>query len=103
MIRHIHFNRWKPEATAEQIDKVFEALADFPERFPEIKTMGLHRDAGMKFEGVNLKNYDFAIILDFDDEAKLRQYLDREHHKKMVQTYIAPIRAESARIQIVVD
>jgi hypothetical protein len=103
MIRHIHFNRWKPETTPEQIDKVFEMLADFPQRFPEIRTMGLHRDAGMKFEGTNLKNFDFAIILDFDDEAKLRQYLDREHHKKMVQTYIAPIRAESARIQIVVD
>jgi hypothetical protein len=103
MIRHIHFNRWRPEATPEQIDKVFEMLADFPQRFPEIRKMGLHRDAGLTFEGTNLKNYDFAIVLDFDDEAKLRQYMSREHHKNMVKTYITPIRAESARMQFIVE
>lgn len=109
MIRHIHFNRWKPGTTPEQIDKVFEMLGDFPSRFPEIKAMGLHRDAGLSkpggvaTTGSGLKNSDFAIILDFEDEAALALYLSREYHKNVVKTYISPIREESARIQFYVD
>lgn len=107
MIRHIHFNRWKPGTTPEQIDKVFEMLGDFPQRFPEIKAMGLHRDAGFAKDkpptSSGLKNSDFAIILDFDDKAALDLYLSREYHQNVVKTYISPIRLESSRIQFYVD
>jgi hypothetical protein len=106
MIRHIHFNIWKPGTTPEQIDKVFEMLGDFPSRFPEIKAFGLHRDAGLSKSVAKttsgLRNSDFAIILDFEDEAGLELYLSREYHKNIVKTYISPIRESSARIQFIV-
>jgi hypothetical protein len=103
MIRHIHFNRWKPETPPEAIDKVFEMTADFPQRFPEIRKMELHRDAKLGLEAGSFKNMDFAIVLDFDDEAAFRTYMGREYHKNIVKTYIGPWRAESARIQYIVD
>lgn len=103
MIRHIHFNRWKPGTPSEAIDKVFEALSDFPERFPEIRKMELHRDAGLGQTGGRLKNMDFAIIIDFEDEPALRRYMGREHHHHVVETYVAPYREESARIQFYVE
>ena len=99
MIRHIHFNRWKPGTPPEAIDKVFEMLADFPERFPEIHKMGVHRDAKLGIEAANFKNMDFAIILDFEHDAACRTSMGREHHKMIVKTYITPYREESARIQ----
>jgi len=102
MIRHIHFNRWKPGTPPEAIDKVFEVLADFPTRFPEIRNMELRRDAKFGLETANIKNSDFAIILDFDDLEALKTYMSREHHKLMVKTYISPYREESARIQFYV-
>jgi hypothetical protein len=103
MIRHIHFNRWKAGTPPEAIDKVFEMLADFPQRFPEIRKMGVHRDAKLGLEAANFKNMDFAIVLDFDDEAAFRTYMSREHHKMIVKTYIGPYREESARIQYFFD
>jgi hypothetical protein len=103
MIRHIHFNRWKPGTPPEAIDKVFEMLADFPQRFPEIRKMGVHRDAQLGIEAANFKNMDFAIVLDFDDEAAFRTYMGREHHKMVVKTYISPYREESARIQYIFE
>jgi hypothetical protein len=103
MIRHIHFNRWKPGTPPEAIEKVFEMLGDFEQRFPEIRKMGLHRDARLGIEAGGFKNMDFAIVLDFDDEAAFRTYMSREHHKMIVKTYITPYREESARIQFIVD
>lgn len=104
MIRHIHFNRWKPGTPPEAIDKVFEMLEDFPSRFPEIRRMEVRRDAKLEpAAGANLRNMDFAIILDFDDEAAFRTYMGREYHKNVVRTYVTPHREESARIQYFFD
>jgi hypothetical protein len=103
MIRHIHFNRWKPGTPPEAIDKVFEMLADFQQRFPEIRKMGVHRDAKLGIEAANFKNMDFAIVLDFDSEADFRTYMGREHHKMIVKTYITPYREESARMQYIFE
>jgi hypothetical protein len=99
MIRHIHFNRWKPETTPEQIDKVFEMLGDFPQRFPEIRKMELHRDAKLGNAGSGLKNFDFAIVLDFADVAAFREYMGREYHHNVVATYIKPFQEAAARMQ----
>jgi hypothetical protein len=103
MIRHIHFNRWKPDTAPETIDKAFEMLADFPARFPEIKAMELHRDAGLGKSKTGIQNFDFAIILDFDDESAFRTYMAREHHHQIVQTYIKPYQEAAARMQFIVD
>jgi hypothetical protein len=99
MIRHIHFNRWKPGTSPETIDKVFEMLADFPQRFPEIQSMGLHRDAKLGDVSPERRNYDFAIILDFVDVAAFRQYMAREEHHQVVATYIRPFQEAAARMQ----
>lgn len=64
--------------------------------------MELHRDAGLGSARSGSRNYDFAIILDFDDEAAFRQYMSREHHHHVVETYIAPYRESAARMQFVV-
>lgn len=99
MIRHIHFNRWKPGTPPEAIDKIFEMLADFPQRFPEIKNFGTYRDARLGIEAANFKNMDFAIVIDFDDLEGFKTYMSREYHKNVVKTYITPYREESARMQ----
>jgi predicted PolB exonuclease-like 3'-5' exonuclease len=103
MIRHILFNRWKPGTPPEAIHTIFEKLSDFPQRFPEIKKMELHRDAGLSNPRGRMKNYDFAIVLDFDTEANFQQYMGREHHHEVVATYIKPHQEEAARIQFLVD
>ena len=102
MIRHIHFNRWKPDTSTEEIAKVFDVLADFPKRFPEIRAMELYSDAKLGPATSGVKNFDFAIILDFDDEAAFRKYIGRTDHHTVVATYIKPIQEAVARIQFVV-
>lgn len=99
MIRHVLLNRWKPDTPPEAIEKIYEMLADFPQRFPEIKGFTTSRDAGLTGSLGKLKNMDFIVVIDFEDEAGFHAYMDREHHKHVVHTYIAPYRQETARIQ----
>jgi hypothetical protein len=101
MIRHILFNRWKPDTPPEAIDKVFEMLSEFPKRFPEIKSFGAYRDAKLTGALGNLKNMDFVVVIEFEDEAGFQTFMGREYHKHVVHTYIAPYREEAARIQYI--
>ena len=101
MIRLILLNRWKPDTPPEAVEKIFEMLSDFPQRFPEIKNFTTSRDAGFTESLGRLKNMDFVVVIDFEDEAGMLTYMQREHHKHVVHTYIAPYRQESARIQYV--
>ena len=77
MIKHIVMVKFKPEVSQEQqgeaAKKTGEALAQIPGA--KNITMGL----ALAVEGE--PPYDGATLIDFDDEAQLKAYLDHPAHK----------------------
>lgn len=100
MLRNVHLNRWKAGTPQEAIDAIIENSRDFPERFPEIRSMLVGVDHGL--DGVRGQpNYDMVITLDFDDDEGYCTFMQREGHRTFVEKYVLPYRKEFARIQFV--
>lgn len=94
-VRHLVMFRWKPEATAEQIDALATDLAQMPEWVPSIRSYDFGPDV-IGAEG----NFDFAIVAGFDDEAGYRAYADDEKHKAFIVERIRPLVGERAALQV---
>jgi hypothetical protein len=94
MIRHVVMFRWKPEATAEQVEQIVAELRKLAVSIPAIKAYSFGPDAG-----INQGNFDFAVTADFDDEAGYTSYRDHPDHRAIIGTYITPITAQRAAAQ----
>ncbi len=89
MIRHVVVISWKPEATAEQKQRVSADLATLPalmQGLTGLRAYVFGRDAGIT-DG----NADFAIVADFDDAGSYVAYRDHPAHVEVVKRSIAPI------------
>lgn len=94
MIRHVVVFDWKPEATAEQIAAVPEALAGLPAAIPEIRNYQVGSDIGVS-EG----NMGFAVVADFDDVDGYLVYKDHPAHRTVITEKISPIVGARAAVQ----
>jgi Stress responsive A/B Barrel Domain len=90
--------RWKPEATAEDVSRVEEALHQLPSKIPCIKAYRFGRDLGVQ-DG----NADFALVADFTDQEGLLTYANHPDHQTVLQNTIRPILAQREAIQYVID
>jgi hypothetical protein len=94
MIRHTVLFKWKTEATDEQKAAAAAELASLPPILPSIKAMALGTDAGMA-----TGNFDFALTVDFDDDAGYFAYRDDPAHRDVISRTIAPILAQRVAVQ----
>jgi hypothetical protein len=94
MFRHSVLFAWKPDATEEQMAAALEQIASLPDIIPTVRGFSAGADAA-----VNADNYDYAVIVDFDDAAGYLAYRDDPRHRDIVAKYISPITAERAAVQ----
>jgi hypothetical protein len=86
--------RWKPEATAEQRQRVSTELARLPSLVPTLRSYEFGSDLG-----VNEGNFDFAVFAGFDDMDGYLAYRDNPEHRAMIREHILPIASERAAVQ----
>jgi hypothetical protein len=99
MIRHIVLMKCKPEASEEEIEQVFAALAELKESIPGI--VAFEAGENNSPEGV-ARGYTHAFTMDFVDEQARDTYLPHPEHEK-VKIMIRRIRDESPESVLVVD
>ena len=99
MIRHIVLMKCKPEATKEQIEQVFAAIAALKDFIPGI--LAFEAGENNSPEGIN-RGYTHAFTMDFVDEQARDTYLPHPEHEK-VKVQIGQILAEISDSVLVVD
>lgn len=93
MVRQIVLVRWV-EGTSEAAKKaVAGALLGLADAIEEIRDIRVGFDLGIR-DG----NFDFAVSVDFDDEAGYLRYRDHPAHQQVVADRIRPVMAERAGI-----
>lgn len=90
MVRQVVLIRWYDWVTDEDKQKVADALAGLAS-IPSVRQMRLGEDLGLR-----AGNFDFAVSVDFDDQAGYLAYRDHPEHKRVVEELIRPTMAERA-------
>lgn len=86
--------RWTDEASAEQKQRVKDALSTLPSLVPTLRSLELGPDIG-----VNEGSFDFAVTASFDDLDGYLAYRDNADHRAMIRDLITPITAQRAAVQ----
>jgi len=94
MIRHTALFKWTDEATSEQKQKIAAELSALPAIVPSVRSLLLGHDAGLA-----TGNFDFAVTVDFDDEAGFFAYRDDPAHREIITRDILPITAQRVAVQ----
>ena len=94
MFRHVVMMRWTEGATPADRFAVSAALAELPDRIPEIRGYMIGTDAR-----VNEGNYDLVVVADFDDVDGYLVYRDHPDHQAVIAERIKPILADRAAVQ----
>ena len=89
MIEHIVLFRWKDEASQEAKDRVVEELRGLKGKIPGIVDLS----CGTNFCD-RAKGYTHGLVVRFKDRAALEAYGPHPDHQRVVQNFIAPIRAD---------
>ena len=76
--RHVVLFKFKPGATAEQIQEVEKAFAELPKKIESIK--GYEWGPSESVEGLN-DGFTHCFFVTFKDKAGLEAYLPHEAHK----------------------
>jgi hypothetical protein len=94
MIVHTVLFRWKPEATAEQRQRVSTELGRLPSLAPTLRSFAFGSDLG-----VNEGNFDFGLSATFDDIDGYLAYRDNPEHRAMIRDHIVPIAESRVAVQ----
>lgn len=93
MLRHIVLLTFKSEASAAERAAVRTAVEAFRAQVPEVRSLVCGDNVG---SGPN--HHDMALIVDFDDLAAFRRYLESPAHRAYVEGS-AKVVAKNAAIQ----
>jgi hypothetical protein len=94
VFRHVVMFTWKPEASAEQKERVLTELRALPPLMSGLRAYNAGPDAGLA-EG----NFDFVVVADFDDVDSYVAYRDHPAHRAVIAETITPIRAGRSAVQ----
>jgi hypothetical protein len=95
MFRHIVLFGWTQDATETQQLAMAGELRKLPAVVDSIRAYQIGPDAGVN-PG---KNFDFAVVAEFEDADGYRAYRDHPAHRKVVEQYVNPIVARRAAVQ----
>jgi hypothetical protein len=79
MITHVVLFKFKPEATAAQIQQLVEGLGGLPLLIDEIREFRFGKDV-FRTE----RSYDLGLVSSFDDLDALQKYQVHPEHQKVV-------------------
>jgi hypothetical protein len=89
MIEHIVLFRWTEAANEEAKENVMTELRKLKGKIPGIMDLS----CGTNFCDRS-KGYTHGLVVRFTDRAALEAYGPHPEHQRVVQTFIAPIRAD---------
>ena len=92
MIAHLVLFRPRTTLTHEERSTFVEALEHALKNIPTIRRahVGRRTILGRQYDAMNVQQFPFVAILEFDSEANLRAYLDQPAHQKLgKQFYVA--------------
>ena len=93
MFRQVISIRWAEGVTEEQKQGYRDALEEL-RRIPELITLRWGDDAGI-FEG----NFDLVAVMDFEDFAAARRYVEHPLHQQYVTEHAVPLVGERVVVQ----
>ena len=94
MIRHCVLFTWNDEVDDAKLAAFREGLAELLETHPSVRGFAHGNDAG-----INAGNSDFAVTVDFDDEAGFVSYRDDSGHQAFIASAVRPILESRAAVQ----
>lgn len=97
MIRHLAVFRFRPGATAAQVDELARRLRELPALVPTIRRYDVGADLGLR-DG----NADFAVVAEFDDADGFLAYVAHPAHQAVIADCIEPIVASRTSVQLAV-
>lgn len=95
MIRHIAVFRWNPGVSAQEVERVEQALRKLRSELTGLRDYRFGADMGL-VDG----NWDFAVVADLHDEAAFERYASNAEHRRIISELVAPIRGERAAVQL---
>lgn len=98
MFRHVLLLHFKPEATEEQKQALYDGLAKMPEVVDVIRKYEFGPDLGL-VDGAP----DLTLVADFDSEDDWRLYQEHPEHLKLLEELVKPVTADKHRSQYLVD
>jgi hypothetical protein len=85
MLHHVVTFDLKPDAPADQVERIAEAIYALGSTLPEVRSAAVGADLGLR-EG----NAGFGIALTFDDVDAFRVYADHPEHLRIIKELIGP-------------
>ena len=93
MIAHVLLFRLKTGLTEDARDGLAKALSRAASEIPSIRgaRLGTRVTVGRAYEQLMTTDYPLAAILEFDDVAALKAYLDHPVHAELAQRFFASV------------
>jgi hypothetical protein len=85
MLHHVVTFKLKPDAPADQVERIAEAINALAETLPEVRSMAVGADLGLR-DG----NASFALAAQFDDVDGFKVYADHPEHIRIITELIGP-------------
>lgn len=89
MIEHLVLFRWTADASAEAITRVMDELRALKGQIPGVRDLTCGENFSPRSQG-----FTHALVVRLEDRAALDAYGPHPAHQRVVQEFIAPIRAD---------
>jgi hypothetical protein len=96
MIHHIVLFRFAAHATDDQMRAAGDALRAMRGRIPEVRDVSFGPNLAPESAG----EYSHVLVVDCDDMAAVKRYLEHPLHVETVATWVAPIRAVRLAVDV---
>jgi hypothetical protein len=97
MLHHVVTFTLKPDAPADQVERIAEAINALAASLPEVRSMAVGADLGLR-EG----NASFGLAAQFDDVDGFKVYADHPEHIRVIKELIGPWITERSPLQFTV-
>jgi hypothetical protein len=97
MLHHVVTFTLKPDAPADQVERITAAINALAGELPEVRSMAVGADLGLR-EG----NASFGLAAQFDDVDGFKAYADHPEHIRIIQELIGPWITERHPLQFTV-
>jgi hypothetical protein len=94
VIRHVSLLKFNDGTSDAQIDAIGDALAQLPDRLPQLTHYAFGRDIA-----INNGNYDFAVVAECETVEGYLGYRDDPEHQRILRELITPVLASRAAVQ----
>jgi antibiotic biosynthesis monooxygenase (ABM) superfamily enzyme len=94
MLHHVVTFQLKPDAPADQVERIGEAVNALAAQLPEVRSMAVGRDLALR-DG----NASFALAAQFDDVEGFKAYADHPEHVRIITELIGPFIESRSPVQ----